>query len=71
MQASYLASRASSWSGDCLTLPENLQKPMREGSVARFTDMLRETADMIDRMHEETTDDDLPTAEDVRGIMAT
>lgn len=53
MQASYLASRASSWAGECLMLPEQLEKPMRDHSVERFTAMLRETADMIDRMQNE------------------
>lgn len=53
MQAAYLAGRASSWAGECLMLPEQLQEPMRDASVARFTEMLRETADMIERFHEE------------------
>ena len=53
MQAAYLSSRASSWSGECLMLPERLQEPMRDASVKRFAEMLRETADMIEQMHEE------------------
>mgnify|MGYP003138609072 CR=1 FL=1 len=52
-QAAYVASRASSWAGDVLTLPERLQEPMRDCSVRRFTAMLRETADMIERLHSE------------------
>lgn len=54
-QAAYLSSRASSWAGECLMLPEQLQKPMRDDAVKRFLTMLRETADMIEQMHTENS----------------
>lgn len=48
-QAAYLASRASSWAGDAITLPEKVSAPMHPDSISRFTAMLRETADMLER----------------------
>lgn len=53
MQAAYLASRSASWAGECVMLPEDVSKPMRDDSVRRFVQMVRETADMIERMHAE------------------
>jgi NADPH-dependent ferric siderophore reductase len=52
-QAAYVASRASSWAGEVLTPPEQLQEPMRDYSVRKFTAMLRETADIIECCHNE------------------
>jgi hypothetical protein len=35
-RCSYIAKNASAWAADCLTLPEEVNKPMRGHSVERF-----------------------------------
>lgn len=44
-----IAVEAASWSSDCLTLPEEVNQPMRPEDVARFTKGMRERLDRIDQ----------------------
>jgi len=52
-QAAYLASRCASWAGECAESFGEPERPMHDESVARFLAMLRETADHIERIHNE------------------
>lgn len=52
-QAAYLAGRCASWAGECSDNFGEPVAPMRDDSIERFVKMLRETADHIEKMHEE------------------
>jgi hypothetical protein len=54
-QAAYLASRCASWAGECADNLGEPRKPMRDASVTRFLTMLRETADHIEKSHNQTS----------------
>lgn len=46
----YLASKAASWAGDSLVLPEKWAAPMSAEAVTRFTADVRETLDYIEEV---------------------
>lgn len=47
-RCAHIASRAASWAGDALMLPEEYERAVSSDTVARFTDELRGTLDRID-----------------------
>lgn len=53
-QTAYFASRCASWSGECARNAGRPLAPMSDNSVERFVEMLRETADIIEKMHVES-----------------
>ena len=52
-QTSYLSARVQQWTGDLLVLPNELEKPMSDHGIQRYTEMLREHADYIEKLHRE------------------
>ena len=56
-QAAYLASRSASWAGEVAAYGDYSEfTHMRDDSIERFVQMLRETADRIEEMHQEEND---------------
>lgn len=53
-QAAYLSSRCASWAGECARNGGRPEADMRDDSIERFAEMLRDTADHIEKMHKET-----------------
>lgn len=51
MQVSYMAGNCSSWAADCLTLPEDHEQPMADGSVMRFLENMRRRLERLEEWH--------------------
>ena len=49
MYAMRLASRCASWAGDCMTLPDYRDKPLRQEAADRFLKSQRELLDYIEQ----------------------
>lgn len=57
-QAAYLASRCASWAGEVAAYPDYSESThMRDDSVERFVNMLRETADFLEDLQKEDDSD--------------
>lgn len=46
-RVSYMASFCADWSGSCLTLPEEMHKPMTAGAMQRFIDDMQKRIDYL------------------------
>jgi hypothetical protein len=53
MYAMRIASRAASWAGDCMTLPDHRDRPMRQEAADRF---LKDQRQLLDWIEQETRD---------------
>ena len=49
MYAMRIASRCASWAGDCMTLPDYRDKPLRQEAADRFLKSQRELLDWIEQ----------------------
>lgn len=58
MYAMRLASRCASWAGDCMTLADYRDKPLREEAADRFLKSQRELLDYIERETRAVTNGD-------------
>lgn len=48
-RCAFIASEASSWAGDVLTLPEDAGKPITKWAVARFLEGMRARLDYLEK----------------------
>lgn len=55
MYAMRISARCANWAGDCMTLPDYRDKPLRQETVDRFLKSQRELLDWIEQETRESS----------------